>query len=240
MDHSWIMMLILGIGGFASIITTIRFSIRSFFAGQRQRRREPARASAPKTRGAIIRWPRIYDRIIMALFTGGREQELRQMIADLARLRPGETVLDVGCGTGTLALIACERVGITGRVCGIDPSRQMIAYARRKTARRGLSVDFQLGVIEQLAFPDRSFDVVLCTWMIQHVPNDIKRQGLAEIARVLKPGGRLLFVDSHLDGLPLKEGEFSRIESGEIPFGKGYGFVLERKNLARVVAKEQN
>src|SRR5260221_8329788 len=182
MDHSWIMMLILGMGGFASIITTIRFSIRSFFAGQGQRRREPARASAPKPQGAIIRWPRIYDRIIMALFTGGREQELRQMIADLARLRPGETVLDVGCGTGTLALVACERVGITGRACGIDPSRQMIAYARRKTARRGLSLDFQLGVNEQLAFPDGSFDVVLCTGLAPNETSDMTRPEVAEIA----------------------------------------------------------
>src|SRR5260221_8561381 len=157
MDHSWIMMLILGMGGFASIITTIRFSIRSFFAGQRQRRREPVRTSAPRTRGAIIRWPRIYNLILRFAFQG-KEQELRQMIADLAQLRPGETVLDVGCGTGTLALVAKEHVGITGRVYGIDPSRQMIAYARRKTAQRGLSVDFQLGVIERLAFPDRSFD----------------------------------------------------------------------------------
>ena len=165
---------------------------------------------------------------------------MRRTIADLAQLQPGEAVLDVGCGTGTLALEARERVGITGRVCGIDPSRQMITYARRKAARRNLSVDFQPGVVERLAFPDRSFDVVLCIWMIQHLPNDDKRHGLAEIVRVLKPGGRLLLVDSHLDGLPLKEGEFSQIESGAIPFGKDYGFVLVRKNLARVATRGQN
>ncbi len=147
-------------------------------------------------------------------------------------------MLDVGCGTGTLALEARERVGITGRVCGIDPSRQMIAYARRKAAGRSLSVDFQLGVVEHLAFPDRSFDVVLCTWMIHHLPTDDKRQGLAEMARVLKPGGRLLLVDSHPDDLPLPKGEFSRMQTGDIPFGKGFDFALERKNPARVAAKE--
>jgi ubiquinone/menaquinone biosynthesis C-methylase UbiE len=237
MDHSWIMMLILGMGGFASIITTFRFSIRSFFAGQRKLHREPARASAPRTRGAIIRWPRIYNLILRFAFQG-KEPELRQMIADLARLRPGETVLDVGCGTGTLALEASSRVGITGHVYGIDPSRQMIAYARRKAAGRSLSVDYRLGVVEQLAFPDRSFDVVLCTWMIHHLPNDDKRHGLSEIARVLKPGGRLLLVDSHLDDLPLQKGEFSQMETGDIPFGKDFGFALERKNPARVAAKE--
>ncbi len=237
MDHSWIMMLVLGMGGFVSIITTTRLSIRSFLADRRQRHREPDRASALRTRGAIIRWPRLYTLILRFAFRG-KEPKLWQMIADLAQLRPGETVLDVGCGTGTLALVAKERVGITGRVYGLDPSRQMIAYARRKAAGRSLSVDFQLGVVEHLAFPDRSFDVVLCTWMIHHLPTDDKRQGLAEMARVLKPGGRLLLVDSHLDDLPLPKEEFSRMQTGDIPFGKGFSFALEQKNLARVAAKE--
>ena len=59
------------------------------------------------------------------------------------------------------------------------------------------------------------------------------------MARVLKPGGRLLLVDSHLDDLPLPHGEFSRIETADFPIGRGFGFALERKNLARVVAKEE-
>jgi SAM-dependent methyltransferase len=236
MDHSWIMMLVLGMGGFASIITTTSLTIRSFFADRRERHHEPARVSAPRTRGAIIRWPRIYILILRIAFRG-KEQELRQMIANMAQLRSGETVLDVGCGTGTLALEARERVGITGRVYGIDPSRQMIAYARRKAAGRSLSVNFQIGVVEHLAFPDRSFDVVLCTWMIQHLPTDDKRQGLAEMARVLKPGGRLLLVDSHLDNLPLNKEEFSQMETGNIPFGKDISFALERKHPTRIATK---
>jgi len=73
---------------------------------------------------------------------------------------------------------------------------QMIARAHRKAARRGLAIDFQVGVIEQLAFPDQSFDVVLSSCMMHQLPDDLKRQGLAEIARVLKPGGRLLVVDT--------------------------------------------
>jgi SAM-dependent methyltransferase len=95
-----------------------------------------------------------------------------------------------------LALIAKRRVGATGRVCGIDPSVQMIARARRKAAHHGLGIDFQPGVIEQLAFPDHTFDVALSTFMMHQVPDDVKQQGLAEIARVLKPGGRLLVVDT--------------------------------------------
>lgn len=238
MDHSWIMMLILGMAGSVSIITTtLHSSIRSLFADRRKHHREPASASVPRTRGAIIRWPRIYTLILRMAFRG-KEPALRQLIADLARLRSGETVLDVGCGTGTLALVAKARVGLTGRVYGVDPSRQMLAYARSQAAGRRLSVDFQLGVVEHLAFPDRSFDVVVCTWMIHHLPTDDQRQGLAEMARVLKPGGRLLLVDAHLEHLPLPPGEFSRLETGQIPFGKDVGFVLERKHPARVTAQE--
>src|SRR5438874_8822157 len=115
--------------------------------------RESGEASVPQTRGFVWNWARRYD-LLMGLVTLGREQAFRQSIVDLARLQPGESVLDVGCGTGTLALVALQRVGETGRVSGIDPSPQMIARARRKAARRDLSIDFQVGVIEQLSFPD--------------------------------------------------------------------------------------
>src|SRR6266446_3175955 len=215
-------------------------------------------ASAYETRGFVLNWGWFYDLItwlLAYLVFGGSEQALRQMTADLAQLQPGETVLDVGCGTGTLALEAYERVGATGRLCGIDPAPQQITRARRKAARRGLPIDFQAGVIEQLTFPDQSFDVVLSTLMMHHLPDDLKRQGLAEIARVLKPGGRLLVVDarrpeehhdrparlagpwnSGIQDQPalMKEAGFSQVESGEIPFrGRlafrgGLGFALGR------------
>ncbi|HAT46812.1 MAG TPA: hypothetical protein DCS90_17060, partial [Ktedonobacter sp.] len=64
-----------------------------------------------------------------------------------------------------------------------------------KAARRNVPIEFQIGVIEQLAFPDQTFDVVLSTLMMHHLPAGLKRQGLAEIARVLKPGGRLVIAD---------------------------------------------
>src|SRR5439155_11069585 len=122
-------------------------------------------------------------------------RELRQRTAILARLQPGEQVLDVGSGTGTLALIAKERVGRAGRVIGVDPGTEQIAYARKKAARRNVPIEFQIGVIEQLPFPDHTFDVVFSTLMMHHLPASLKRQGLAEIARVLKPGGRLVIAD---------------------------------------------
>ncbi len=125
----------------------------------------------------------------------GRWRELRQRTINLARLQPGEQVLDVGCGTGTLALEVARRVGHAGRVAGVDPGAEQIARARAKAVRHHAPVEFKLGVIEQLPFADQTFDVVFATLMMHHLPASLKRQGLAEIARVLKPGGRLVIAD---------------------------------------------
>jgi len=162
--------------------------------GIQQSNRERGEESAPQTKGRIIAWAWLYDYVV-GFLSLGREQAMRRMTVDLARLQPGLSVLDVGCGTGALTRLAKARVGETGRVCGVDAAPQMIAVARHKAARREIAIDFQVGLIEQLAFPDDSFDVVLSSLMMHHLPGELKRQGLAEIARVLKPGGRLLVLD---------------------------------------------
>lgn len=214
---------------------------------------EKGASEADSTRGWVMNMGWRYDLVAWFLDTfllRGKLRKLRLRTADLAQLQPGETVLDVGCGTGSLAMEAYKRVGATGRVCGIDPGPRQVARARSKAGRASLPIDFQIGVIEQLAFPDRSFDVVLSTLMMHHLPDDLKRLGLAEMARVLKPGGRLVIVDFKraevqqgepaqlgagslgLQDLPqlLQEAGFSQVESGDIPFPRlmgpgGAGFV---------------
>ncbi len=155
-------------------------------------------ASAKETKGLIGNEGWRYDLsgwFIDTFMFHGQWRKLRQRTANLARLQPGEQVLDVGCGTGTLAMEVAHHVGRAGRIIGIDPGIQQIARARAKAARRNLPVEFQIGVIEQLPFPDQTFDVVLSTLMMHHLPAPLKRQGLAEIARVLKPEGRLVIAD---------------------------------------------
>src|SRR3974377_2220854 len=132
----------------------------------RHHHNQSGEASTQKTKGLVLDTGWRYDLMewVFATFLFlGKLRELRQRTADLARIQPGEKVLDVGCGTGTLALEVAPRVGTTGRVIGIDPGDQQIARARSKAARHNWPIEFQVGVIEHLDFPDQTFDVVLST-----------------------------------------------------------------------------
>ncbi|HEY7779803.1 MAG TPA: methyltransferase domain-containing protein [Ktedonobacterales bacterium] len=150
------------------------------------------------TRGLVLDQGWRYDLTLWigdTLMFRGQLRVMRRKTLDLARIQPGEAVLDVGCGTGTLALDVGRQVGRAGRVVGVDPAVAQIAWARAKATRRHVPVEFQTGVIERLDFADGTFDVVLSTLMMHHLPASLKRQSLAELARVLKPGGRLVIAD---------------------------------------------
>jgi demethylmenaquinone methyltransferase/2-methoxy-6-polyprenyl-1,4-benzoquinol methylase/phosphoethanolamine N-methyltransferase len=117
------------------------------------------------------------------------------MTVEMAAAAPGESVLDVGCGTGSLAIALKAEVGASSEVTGIDASPEMIEQARRKATRAGVDAGFEVALIEEMPFTDARFDLVVSSFMLHHLPEDVKRKGLAEVRRVLKPGGRFLAVD---------------------------------------------
>jgi len=148
----------------------------------------------PQTEGRAIRWARLYD-LGTTVLSFGRLSALHRRVVELAGVAPGERVLDVGCGPGRLALLAGKVAGPAGETCGIDPAPEMVELARRKAARTGVRARFNVGVIEALPCPDNHFDVVLSSLMLHHLPDELKRRGLAEVRRVLQPGGRFLGID---------------------------------------------
>lgn len=120
-----------------------------------------------------------------------------------AALRPGETVLDLGCGAGNDCFVARHEVGATGRVIGVDMTPEMIAKARANAEKLGFAnVEFRLGEIEHLPVASGTIDCVISNCVLNLVPD--KARAFAEIARVLKPGGRLCVSDIVATG-PLPE-----------------------------------
>src|SRR6266540_5475955 len=107
------------------------------------------RKPASATSGIVLHSPAFYDFIVWLLMRG-KEREFRERVLNLALLAAGESILDVGCGTGTLAIAAKHRVGAAGKVYGVDASPEMLARAEKKARKAGVEVAFYNGIVEQM------------------------------------------------------------------------------------------
>lgn len=155
---------------------------------------DPRTSSSPETTGATLHQASQYD-FHTSLMGLGVNRSNSRMVIEMAKVKPGDKVLDVGCGTGSLTLTAKRYAGASGSVYGIDASPEMIEVARRKAKRSGSEAVFEVGLIEKIAYPEAIFDVVISRLVIHHLPDDLKRRGFVEIFRVLKPGGLLFLAD---------------------------------------------
>lgn len=129
--------------------------------------------------------PENYERF----FVPAIGEPLAHDLIHLAALRPGERLLDVGCGTGIVARLASQQVGPDGTVAGLDANPGMLAIARSVTPE-DVSIEWYESSAEEMPLPDEAFDVVLCQISLQFMMN--KLAALREMRRVLVPGGRIV------------------------------------------------
>jgi ubiquinone/menaquinone biosynthesis C-methylase UbiE len=133
----------------------------------------------------------LYDPLLRTLL---REDSLRREILAHAAIGSGCRVLDVGCGTGTQAILA-KRAHPDAEVVGVDGDDKALAIARRKAERAGVEVTLELGLATALPWADARFDRVISSLVLHHLAEPDKRRALSEIRRVLAPGGSFVLVD---------------------------------------------
>jgi ubiquinone/menaquinone biosynthesis C-methylase UbiE len=151
----------------------------------------------PATEGIILGHGGVYNAVF-----GGFLRKSEPTLLALAGVRTGSTVLDVACGPAGLTLAAKRRSGKMGQVCGVDASPQMITEAKKQAKKAKLEIDFRVGLAEDLPWEEGKFDAVMSRLAFHHLPGDLKNKALAEIYRVLKPGGICLVADFNLDTFP--------------------------------------
>jgi SAM-dependent methyltransferase len=177
----------------SQVITGQRLKLPKLTA--RDRSRHPLRLirnrhGHPSPAGATLDRVRLNETITHIAFGGRRSVYAR--ITALSGARPGDRVLDIGCGGGYLARLLSGAVAPGGQVTGLDTSAPAIGYARKHAAA---NCSFAVGVAQDLPWPDRSFDVVASTLATHHIPDAARQDAFGEMYRVLRPGGALLVAD---------------------------------------------
>jgi demethylmenaquinone methyltransferase / 2-methoxy-6-polyprenyl-1,4-benzoquinol methylase len=148
---------------------------------------------AGQIRGMFDRIAGVYD-VMNTAMTAGLHHRWRERAADRAELEPGESALDVCCGTGDLAFELARRAGPHGRVIGSDFSERMLDLARAKQADRGVEgLRFEWADALDLPYDDEAFDAVTVGFGVRNLA-DLER-GIAEMTRVLRPAGRLVILE---------------------------------------------
>ena len=140
--------------------------------------------------GRTIGTPRRYSLVTGLLFLGRRRAAMMRL-ARAAGVGAGARVLDVGCGDGLLTSVAAALAGPTGEAIGLDASPEMIQWA----SRRHPEADFVAGSADSLPMDAAEFDVVTCSLVLHHLPRERRAAAVAEMARVVKPGGRVLLAE---------------------------------------------
>jgi len=126
---------------------------------------------------------------------GYYDEHLRDTVINRAKIKRGNIVLDVGIGTGFLALGAARAVGKTGKIIGVDLSEAMLNKAKANLSKRGLAnrVEFRVGDAENVPLEDASVDVAIGNMILHHCPDP--QRAIREMTRVLKPSGKLVVSD---------------------------------------------
>ena len=134
---------------------------------------------------------RFYDRVLRATL---KEEKFKVLLVEQARVRPGQRVLDLGCGTGTLTILV-KKAAPAATVVGLDGDPEALALAREKAAREGVEIEFQEALAWEAPFEPASFDRVVSSLVFHHLTTENKRRTLRKIRDWLRPGGELHVAD---------------------------------------------